>query len=355
MLQDINNSQIPVENQTAENQADSTVVQDDEDEISLIDLVAVLWKWKWFIIGVTLAGMIYIASYCMVAIKMDPEKSYMPNVYEVSATMLIQNDSNSGGLTQGASSTLANLLGVKVQTGSSTSSLILYLLNSNLFLDAVVDHFNLIEEKKIVTAPISTSREMVKNLVKAEYAGGTGVLTIKCENKDREYAYELVSFAIDWVANKLGELGVDNNQITKENLEKNIDSIWKKIQSLTYEANNLTTGIANGQQIWTQRTTLEKYRLEMELEAQKSAYTQLKSQLEILKINMQTETPTFQMLEAPIIPDKKTGPDRARLCMIFSAGAFFVSIFLSYLLNALIHIFKDPEIRRRLAGKKDNE
>lgn len=355
MLQDNNTSQETKEtaaiagSQSIPNAAEIS----DDDEISLIDLVAVLWRWKWMIIGVTAAFMIGVVIYCFRAIKMDPEKSYMPNLYEVSSTMIIKDAASSGGvsMSSGASS-LASLMGVKVQQGPSTSSLIIYLLQTNLFYDAVVEKFDLIKKNKIENAPVSTSRAMVKGLIKAEYAGGTGVLTIKCENKDKQYAYDLVSFAVEWVAQKLAELGIDNNQITKQNLEKNLDTTWKKIQDLTYELQNLTTGIVSGNQIWSQRTTLEQNRIEIEMNAQKDVYTQLKSQLEVLKINMQTEAPTFQILEAPIIPDKKSGPDRAKLCMIVSAAGLFISIFLAFLLNAILNISKDPEVKAKLKGKK---
>ena len=116
---------------------------------------------------------------------------------------------------------------------------------------------------------------------------------------------------------------------------------------------DLQDKVAQGQVVWTKDFTIEQNRIELELSAQKSVYTQLKSQLELLKVNMQTESPTLQILERPSIPDMKSGPSRVKLCIIVTFAAFFVSIFLAFLLNAIENIKKDPEAMEKLSqGKK---
>ena len=83
--------------------------------------------------------------------------------------------------------------------------------------------------------------------------------------------------------------------------------------------------------------------LELELQAQQTIYTQLKAQLELLKVSMASEKPVFQVLERPEVPDMKSGPSRGMLCIFVTFAAGFFSVFLAFFLNALDNIKKDPE------------
>ncbi len=106
------------------------------DEISLLDLVAVLWRWKRLIIGIT--GLISIAVFIYVFVGkiMEPEKSIMPDVYTSTAFMRIQNDKGNAGagglsalLQQNA---VANLAGLGTgMRGNSAQQLALYIAESN--------------------------------------------------------------------------------------------------------------------------------------------------------------------------------------------------------------------------------
>ena len=91
--------------------------------------------------------------------------------------------------------------------------------------------------------------------------------------------------------------------------------------------------------------------MQLELDAQKQVYTQLKSQYELLKVQMQSDVPIFQILERPEIPDLKSGPSRGKLCIIVTFAAFFISVFLAFALNAWKNIKSDPEAVKKLKLK----
>ena len=325
-----------------------------DDEISLLDLVAVLLRKKWLIIGVTAAAMIGVVVYSVISLKLPPEKSYLPNSYKVSANMLItDSDSSSGVSLSSSASTLSSLLGFSLgSSSSSTSSLILYLTASNPFFDAIAEHFNLYEKFDFEKSPISNTRNAIAKQVSAEYDSSSGVLTISFEDIDPEYAVDVVNFAVDWISDKLDELGVDNNKISKENLEKNIDSCWTEILRLTRELSDMQDKVTQGRAFWTKENSIEQQRIELELSAQKEVYTQLRSQLELLKVKMASEAPTFQILERAAVPDMKSGPSRGKLCIIVTFAAFFVSVFGAFLLNAIENIKKDPEAMEKLHPNK---
>ena len=58
-----------------------------DDEISFLDLAAVLWRWKRLIIGLTVLVMIGVVAYVIVSKVLSPEKSYLPDMYTSSAMM----------------------------------------------------------------------------------------------------------------------------------------------------------------------------------------------------------------------------------------------------------------------------
>ncbi|MCR4580329.1 MAG: lipopolysaccharide biosynthesis protein [Treponema sp.] len=331
-------------------------VTEKDDEISLLDLFAVLLRRKWLIIGITCVAMVFILVYSIISLKLPPEKSYLPNSYKVSANMLITDADGGGGLAlSGSASSLASLMGVNLGAsgGSSTSSLILYLTKSNPFYDAIAVNFNLYEKFEFEKSPIANTRTALSKKVSTEYDSSSGVLTVSYEDIDPEFAVEVVNFVVDWISSKLDELGVDNNKISKENLEKNIDTSWNEILKLTKEVSDMQDRVAQGRALWTKESTIEQKRIELELSAQQEVYKQLRSQLELLKVKMATEAPTFQILERASVPDIKSGPSRGKLCIIVTFAAFFISVFLAFLLNAVENIRKDPEAMEKLhVGKK---
>lgn len=329
-------------------------VKDEDDEISLIDLFAVLLRFKWMIIGITTLAAIGVVIYCIISLKLPPEDSYMPNEYKVSANMLINDDSSSSGLSSSSSlSSVSSLLGISLSGGSSsTSDLVIYLAASNPFLDSVAQEFDLYSKLEPDTkSPIASVRKSLTKQFETEFDSASGVLTISFTDIDPEYAVKVVDYSVDWISDKLTELGVDNNKITKENLEKNIDITWNEVIRITKEISSTSNS-----QIWStasgQQTGIEQQKLMLELEAQKQVYTQLRTQLELLKVQMQSEAPKFQILERPTVPDIKSGPSRGKLCIIVTFAAFFISVFLAFLINAIENIKKDDEAMSKLRGKK---
>lgn len=326
----------------------------EDDEISLIDLFAVLLRRKWMIIILTMLAAVGVVIYSVISLKLPPEKSYMPNTYKVEANMLIKDSSGSKSASSSTAGAAAALLGINLGGGggSSNSALILYLTSSNPFYDAVAEHFDLYTKYNFEKSPVANTREVLKKAIKTEFDSGTGILTVSSEGTEPEFSVKLIDFTVDWISNKLDELGIDENKISKANLEKNIDTSWQEVLRLTKEMAALQDKVAQGRAMWTKEYSIEQKRLELELNAQQEVYTQLRTQLELLKVDMQTETPVFQVLERPSIPDIKSGPSRGKLCIIVTFATFFISIFLAFLLNAIENIKKDPEAMAKLKSTK---
>ena len=328
-------------------------VENNDDEISLLDLVAVLLHYKKMIILVTAIAMLFVVVFSIISLKLPPEKSPLPNKYTPMAHMLIKEESSGASLSSGLSS-LAGLAGISVGgAGSSRSSLATYLSSSNEYLDAVAKEFNLTERYKIEKSPLASTRKALKKTLTSDYDEDSSVFTISFTDIDPVFAKDVVNFAVDWMQNRFDELGLDTNRIEKKNLEVSVEATYKEILKLEHQAQNLGSNLSSGVSIWNgQNVSIEIARIQMELNAQQKVYEQLKTQYELLKVKMQSEQPVFQILERPEIPDMKSSPSRGKLCIIITFAAIFISIFMAFALNAWHNIKNDPEARKKLNLKK---
>lgn len=330
-----------------------------EDEISLIDLLAKLLRHKVLIIVITSIGIIGSIVFSIISIILSPGKSPLPNEYSPKALMLI-NDSNSSGsglsslLTSSGLGNLASLAGVTVPKNSTYSGLAVYLADTNEFLDSVVDTFDLISRYRIKEAFKATSREKLEKKLKADYDEESGVFSITFIDHDPEFASQVVNYCVEYYERRFQELGLDKNLLQKNNLETNIENTYKDILSLEKESHELDRYVSSGRAVANiPSITLEATRIKRELQAKEEVYTQLKVQYELLNIQLASETPTFQVLEYADIPDRKSGPSRAIICIVTSFAAFFGAILLAFMLEGINNVRKDPDAMRKLKGSKE--
>jgi uncharacterized protein involved in exopolysaccharide biosynthesis len=137
-------------------------------------------------------------------------------------------------------------------------------------------------------------------------------------------------------------------------LELNIANTYQDILELEEESRRLEQSVANaypGGRLPSITTDIN--RISLELAAKRQVYTQLKVQYELLKVNMASEKPVFQILEMAEIPDMKSKPSRGMLCIIVTFAAGFFAVFLAFVLNALSNIKNDPEAMAKLRGKSE--
>jgi uncharacterized protein involved in exopolysaccharide biosynthesis len=327
----------------------TNVEEKDNDEISLLDLFAVLWHRKVMIIVITGIAMIGVLAYSVISLILPPEKSFLPNEYTSSALMLINEGSSGGGLASlaGNMGGLASLAGISVPVSASNSQLAIYLVGTNTLLDSVVDEFDLINKYEIEESPRATSREILKQQLTVEMDEGSGVLRIGVTDIDPMFAQNVANYVTNYLSRRFDELGLDKNKIEKDNLELNIDATYQDILQLEIETRNLEQSVAYASSRLP-AITQDINRISMELEAKRQVYTQLKVQYEMLKVSMASEKPVFQILEMPEVPDRKSGPGRAMICIIVTFAAGFFAVFLAFALNAIENIKRDPEAMAKL-------
>ncbi|WP_428768129.1 lipopolysaccharide biosynthesis protein [Treponema sp. HNW] len=332
--------------------------QSPEDEISLIDLCAVLLRYKKLIIGLTAAGAVFSVVFALLSLKLPAEKSFLPNLYTPKAHMLI-NDPNAqgGGLSSLINSSglgsLAGLAGISAKGGASYGSLAVYLAGSNSFLDALITEFNLVERYEIKKSLKADTRKALLKYLQATLDDKTGVFTLSFTDIDPVFAQKVVNYAVEYLENRFTEMGLDKNKLEKSNLEQNIHNTYTEIVRLQNKSKKLEESVSGGlQSAHIPSIMLEINMLKLELKAQEAVYAQLKTQYELLKIKIASETPVFQILERAEVPDKKSKPSRGKLCIIITFASAFISVFIAFLLNAVSNIKKDEEAMAKLKGIK---
>ena len=325
---------------------------DSEDEISLIDLFAVLWRRKKMIITITITAAIGIVLLSVISMMLPVESSFLPNVYTPKAILLIDSRSSSGVSSMlGNMGSLASIVGLSIPAETNYTQLAVFLVETNSFLDAVTDEFDMIKRLKIKKFPRAESRKALKKILKAELDSTSGTLSIKFTDIDPVFAKNVVNFSVAYLEKRFGELGLDKNQIEKENLELNITNTYQEILKIEEETRKLGQSVAFGSPYSSlPAITIEMNRLELELQAQKQIYTQLKVQYELNRIKIASESPIFQILEYAEVPDQKSGPSRGLICVIVVIAAGFLSVFLAFILNAISNIKNDPQAMEKLQG-----
>ncbi|PKL06346.1 MAG: hypothetical protein CVV53_04755, partial [Spirochaetae bacterium HGW-Spirochaetae-9] len=153
----------------------------DDDEISLVDLAATLWRRKWLIIVVTVLAAAASVVYALL----------QPNMFTATATILpISGSSTSSLASQYAG--LAAMAGVSLPGGSSANPAIKIeaIFKSRSFAENLIGRLSLVpvlvehpEEMKTVT-PLGVAVESLGNMLSISTDTKTNVMRISVTSKD---------------------------------------------------------------------------------------------------------------------------------------------------------------------------
>jgi len=221
---------------TEQNQGISELNED--DEISLVDLAATIFKHRKLLIFSVLGSAIVIVLISIISLLLPPEKSFMPNIYTAQASMLVNTSSNSRGLSSALAasgmSSLAGLAGISVG-GQSYGQLAVYIAGTNVFLDSIIDKFNLIDRYKIKKNIKTESRKALKKNLSVQFAEKTGVLTLSFKDINPEFARDVVNYGVELLDARFRYIGWNKNQLKKDQLEEKLADVKVKMNRLEEE------------------------------------------------------------------------------------------------------------------------
>ncbi len=278
-----------------------------DEEISLVDLVVVIWNYKILIIVLTLvtfiSGCLYVTFHeKKVAKAAELAKQSVVPVYTSSAKVIVFDDD--------------------------------------------------------FTLPVNAlyAQELCKKYISA-YKNGTkasslttsyknGILTITYTDEDKEKPQKAVKYVVDKLVENYQKSKQEETQKILAGYEKSLAEKKSDIEVLLKKVNESSGSVKNG--------------YELELESQKAVYQSLQTEYELEKIRSLKVDSDVQVLKnASGASEKKTEEKKdenkakspAVQIAIISLAGFFVSIFLAFLINALQNLVHDPEVIAKFKKK----
>jgi len=205
---------------------------------TLLPYLRVFRRNSWLILALTLLPAAATLAYILVSIRLSPEKSPLPDVYQAEATLLV----NIGSQSDSAATILAAMSNDKSASAASTydnGGLILEIIHSRLLLDHLIDEFDLSNRYHIATSVRAVSRRTVLNNSQFLYEPTTGVFKIFFKDRDPAFARDVtnrfVSLLEDWFSSSHGQTNLEKRQLLEEKLgevKAGIDSLQLKLNAL---------------------------------------------------------------------------------------------------------------------------
>jgi len=263
-----------------------------EEEIDLLGLGRTLWRWKWFISGLTV-GCTLIA--LLIAL------FKLPVLYR-SDTVL--QPARSPGNVNGLQTALSNF--IALPGGAEGSNAIINYLESRTFKSWMIETFNL--------APRLRPYEL-NDLYSVRENKAKGLITIAFLDRDPAFAAKVVAGLIE----KL-EWYLDHEYITeaKRNrifVQQQVDRIKKEVEFWERQVPN---------------TTISATEVLREQQAALVVYTELRKQYELARVEEAREIIAFKVLDPPQVPKSPTLPHTRRICALTFIISLFISIFLVF-------------------------
>ncbi len=358
---------------------------DGDDEISLLEMLQMLWEHKWLLIGSTLGAGVLAAGVTLL----------MPNYYTATARILPPQQSSSsaaallgqlGGLAAAAG---GNLAGIR-----NPNDLYVGMLKSRTVADRLIEKFDLktyFDEKYQMT----TQKELGK--ASRISAGKDGIISISVELKDPKLAADVANAYVEELIRLTGVLAVTEASQRRLFFERQLAKARDNLTAAEVAAREaLTTGglaVVEGQgrslveasarlraqitakevQIGAMRSfaaetnpdlqlaarelvvlrgelarvegssslaaphkpnpaASDNVRLLRELRYQETLQELLARQTEAARLDEARDISMIQILDSAWAPDRKSGPKRATIVLVSSIAIFFVIV-----IGILIH------------------
>ncbi|HNV36631.1 MAG: cryptic autophosphorylating protein tyrosine kinase Etk [Spirochaetes bacterium ADurb.Bin110] len=217
-----------------ETEQTSSTKDEDNDDINLLDIAAVLWKRRWVIIAIT--GIVAFGSlaYALGSLLLPPDKSYLPNVYTPKATMLISSGSStslSSILSSSGLSGLASMVGVSTG-GNQNQQLAKVLATSNTTLDRLNEKLDFVGHYKVKEPNVSRIRKLASSNLYAEIDTKSNIFTISFTDKDPAFAKKVVDETVNILSERFAELSGSQAIQQKALLEKRLADVDAAISDL---------------------------------------------------------------------------------------------------------------------------
>jgi len=386
------------------------------ESITLVDLVATVWRQKWLVIIITAAAAVLSVLYSL----------SKPNIYTATSTLLPISGSTSA-LSQYAG--LAAMAGVSLPGASSADPTVKIqaILNSRELATKVINELDLIpklikepEKLKRISSLSAALQTFQKNVFSVSVDTKTSVIKVSAKTKDPELSARIVNTAIDLLQqdlanrvltasgknivvleqqaaeqekkvrelqnkmadyqkkNKLiapqtqSQQGLDlyrsliQQKITLEiqisSLENTLSEDNPKISQAKAQLAAIQKQIADFEKTGggvgpamteTPKALFEYANMQAQLELATKIYGSLLTSIENLRLQDATEKVFVEVIDPAVPPELKSEPARATMCIVGTLAGGFASLLLAFARQALQKLIADPEVRAKFAKKRE--
>ncbi len=400
---------------TEDTKTELSAKKDQDDEISLVDLVAKLWQGKLLIVVITVVVALGSVLYAL----------SKPNLFTASSTLLPVANASTSLAAQYAG--LASLAGISLPGASSSDPTVKIeaILKSRDFAERLITQENLIPEllehpEKIKEGtPLGAAVESFrKSVFSVSTDTKTGLMTVSAKTKKPELSSRIVNKAVALLQQDLQERvlsvsgknialleqQVADQELKVRELQAKMIAYQKKnklvvpqaqsqgglalYQSLIQQkiglevelsrlgsalsadnpklvavqteldavkkqiANLEKTGAGVGPALTDTPATMVEYgNISSELQLATQIYGQLLGSLESQRLQEKADRIFVEIIDPAITPEKKSEPSRATICVVGTLAGFFVAILAVFLVDAIRGLSADPEVRQKFASR----
>ena len=292
-----------------------------DDEIDLIAIWRVFWRWKWFIGGLTLLGTLIAVYWTLYQ---------MPVRYR--STAVLQPTLSASGQSDLRAS-LGQFIPLPASSGGDKTQLIINFLSSRTLKLWMIKKLDLLprlypdlwdDENKawLATEPSgipSTIKAIQSNALGKFYSvkndTKTGLITISYLDGEPEFAAKAVTEIYGELKRYLDQDYISDAKRRRIFIEVQLERSRKEVV------------------YWERRVPGAKHtasEILREQGATLAAYTELRKQYELAKIEEARELIAFKVLDSPLVPVKKSEPKRAQICGLTLIVTFFLAVFLAF-------------------------
>jgi tyrosine-protein kinase Etk/Wzc len=211
---------------------------EETETVSLLDLLWILVKRRWLIIGLTGGVALITLALLFYSTKAPPGAwNPFPTIYEAQAKVLISENTSSSSVSsllgQSDLGALSGLLGLgAANLGTTKASLAQTLVReANSIKDTIAAEFDFIGKYHIEKLQKTQAREIFNGGLVTDYDAKSGIFLIGYADKDPEFAAAIANRVVELLEQLFNSLTLDSVMRKKQYLEQSIAAVEAKADS----------------------------------------------------------------------------------------------------------------------------
>jgi uncharacterized protein involved in exopolysaccharide biosynthesis len=204
-----------------------------DDTISLLDLLAVIARRKWLIVGMTvvIAALTLAFLVAMMIIPSGSRWNLLPVLYKPTAKILLQEASKGSSLSsmlnQSGLGALSSLMGAGASGGGTSADLAKALLASNAIKDTIAREFDFatLLNLKSSKTPKTSARTAIDEATEQKYDAKSGILEVGYKDIDPVRATNIVNRMVDLLDGEFSRLSLDKAGAKRKYLDESVAAL----------------------------------------------------------------------------------------------------------------------------------